>query len=324
MHSALTETSQAFAGIVARVAPAVCAVRLETGRHQSGLLWQPGWLLTAEAGLPASAAVLLVRPGGAVVPGRVIVRDAAAGVAAIQLAMPAGAAQWGVAQWGAAPWQPAAGPSPGALVLLVGTTATAEPTARRVMLHAAPASPGARWLLDAPLQPADAGGPVLDAAGGLLGLAVPGPEGLSGVAPWVTLQGLLPASLRAEPEAARGAARGAETAGAEPPPADPGGANRGWLGLALQPVVRSTRLGLFAHRKGRRVVAVEPDGPAALAGIAVGDTLLAIDGVAINGQHTLRQFLGPERVGTTVELRLAHHNRVETRRVTVLARPPER
>lgn len=340
----LIQISEALARIVARVAPALVAVRIAPDRQQPGLLWQGDLVLTAEAGLPPEDACSLVRPGGEMVPGRVTLRDAVSGIAAIRLAAPAAAPAFVFAT----------PPEPGALAVLLGTTARAEPTVRLAMVHAATGGAAPRLVLDTPLDAAAAGGPVLDAAGNLLGLAIPGPQGLGDVvlhAALTVLLGGAPAPIAAPlapdpplheaatagpvPDAAgnlagptvpgpEGLAGGVPRAAVAAPPAPdpaPTTARRGWLGLLLQPVSVAGGLGWFASAKGRRVVAVEPDSPSARAGIAVGDTLLAIDGRPINGRYSLRELLTAERIGQTIELRLARNDRVETRRLTVVAHP---
>ncbi|MBW4093800.1 MAG: serine protease [Proteobacteria bacterium] len=291
MESLLIGVSDALAAIAARAAPALAAVHVAPGQLQPGLLWRENLVLTAVAGLPALDQVCLGRPGGAIVSGHVMLRDPGNGIAAIGLDSPA-----------APPGFALAGPTrAGALAMLVGATAEAEPTARLAVVHAAPvadAGLGARLVLDAGLCAGAAGGPVLDAAGCLLGIALAsGPDGLARVVPHAVLTTLFSGIA----------------------PAAPG--RRAWLGLALQPV--ATRVGgaWRGHGTGRRVMAVEPDSPGARAGITVGDTLLAIDGRPINGQRSLREFLAGERVGQTVDLELARNDVIETRKVTIAPHP---
>ena len=291
MDSLLIGVSDALAGIAARAAPALAAVHLAPGRLQPGLLWRENLVLTAEAGLPRQDQVYLGRPGGAVVSGRVMLRDPESGIAAIGLDLPA-----------PPPGFACAGPTrAGALAMLIGTTAEAEPTARLAMVHAGPvreAGLGARLVLDLDLYPGAAGGPVLDAAGHLLGVAVAaGADGLARVVPHATLAALFAGVATTRP------------------------ARRAWLGLALQPVSTPVGAGWRGHSTGRRVMAVEPGSPGARAGIIVGDTLLAIDGRPINGQRSLRAFLAGERVGQTIELRFARNDAIETRRVTIAPHP---
>ena len=287
----LIRLSDALAGVVARAAPALVAVRVAPDRCQPGLAWGAECVLTAEAGLPPQEGCALVRPDGTVVSGRVTRRDACSGIATIGLAAPAVVPAL-------SPAEPA---RPGALAVLLGVTAAGEPTARLTGVYAAPRPDGgaaAPLVLDTGLSPETEGGPVLDAAGDLLGLAVAGSDGRACVVPYARLAALLtPGGGRA------------------------GYTGRGWLGLSLQPVTLASGFGWLGGNKGRRVMAIEPDGPAALGGIAVGDTLLAIDGRPINGQHSLREFLAGERVGRSVELRLARGDRIETCWLTIAPHP---
>lgn len=290
LDTVLTQASDVLAGLVARVAPALVAVRIASNRYQPGLLLQQDGVVTAEAGLSPQEACSLVRPGGDVVSGLVARRDAGSGIAVI-----------GLAASSTPPALTLAGPArPGALAVLLGVTAAADPTARLVTVYAAAADAGsaARLILDTGLPPDAAGGPVLDAAGHLLGLAVAGPDGLARVMPHACLTALFDG-----------------VAAAPAPPA------RGWLGLALQPVAMRTGFGWLGGAKGRRVTAVEPRSPGARGGIAVGDTLLAVDGRPISGQHSLREFLAADRVGQTIELRLERNGKIETHRLTVAPHP---
>ena len=293
MDSVLIGVSDALAGIAARAAPALAAIHVAPGRLQPGLLWRENLVLTAVAGLPPQDHVSLGRPGGAVVSGRVMLRDPGNGIAAIGLDLPA-----------PPPGFAFAGPTrAGALAMVVGTTAEAEPTARLAMVHAVPvpeAGLGACLVLDVGLCPGAAGGPVLDAAGCLLGIALAsGQDGFARVVPHATLATLFAGVATTHP------------------------ARRAWLGLALQPVSTGVGVGWRTRGKGRRVMAVEPDSPGARAGITVGDTLLAIDGRPINGQGSLREFLTGERVGQTVELQLARNDMIETRQVVIAPHPDD-
>jgi S1-C subfamily serine protease len=71
------------------------------------------------------------------------------------------------------------------------------------------------------------------------------------------------------------------------------------------------------------VVSLAPSGPADLAGLRPGDVLLSLDGHSISGAHALRAFLGPERVGRQVEVRLLRDGQIETRHVTVAPQPTD-
>ena len=79
---------------------------------------------------------------------------------------------------------------------------------------------------------------------------------------------------------------------------DDGGASRGAFGLQVEPLTRerARQLGVRAER-GLVVGAVNPDSPAAKAGLRSGDVIETIDGQAVTGAEELRQALEatPER-----------------------------
>lgn len=82
-----------------------------------------------------------------------------------------------------------------------------------------------------------------------------------------------------------------------------GGVRRGYLGVGAYPAQLSPPLAQQAGgRTGAALVAsVEEGGPAAAAGVLVGDLLVEVDGVAITGPDGLRGVLG-ERPGAPVTL----------------------
>ncbi len=89
--------------------------------------------------------------------------------------------------------------------------------------------------------------------------------------------------------------------------ADRGFVPRGWLGAAMQPVklsqAQQQKLGL-SSAGGLVVLSVEPEGPAALAGLLVGDVLLAIDGRAVDRPEAVLERLAGDVVGKTLTLDL--------------------
>jgi S1-C subfamily serine protease len=72
---------------------------------------------------------------------------------------------------------------------------------------------------------------------------------------------------------------------------------RGYVGIAGQPVQLPDREALL-------VAAVNEDGPAANAGILVGDVILALDGQAITAPEDLMDLLVGDHVGKTAMLRI--------------------
>ena len=71
----------------------------------------------------------------------------------------------------------------------------------------------------------------------------------------------------------------------------------------------------------RQVVSITRGGPADMAGLKSGDVLLALDGASTSGNHALRAFLVPERIGSQVEVRLMRDGLVHTATLTIAAQP---
>jgi S1-C subfamily serine protease len=82
-----------------------------------------------------------------------------------------------------------------------------------------------------------------------------------------------------------------------------GGVRRGYLGVGAYPAQLSAQLAQLAGgaAKGALIANVEDGGPAAAAGVLLGDILVELDGVAISGPDSLRAALG-DRPGKAVKL----------------------
>jgi S1-C subfamily serine protease len=82
-----------------------------------------------------------------------------------------------------------------------------------------------------------------------------------------------------------------------------GGVRRGYLGVGAYPAQLPAQLSQLAGgaSRGALIASVEDGGPAAAAGVLVGDILVELDGVAISGPDSLRAALG-DRPGKAVQL----------------------
>jgi S1-C subfamily serine protease len=82
-----------------------------------------------------------------------------------------------------------------------------------------------------------------------------------------------------------------------------GGVRRGYLGVGAYPAQLPAQLSQLAGgaARGALIASVEDGGPAAAAGVLVGDILVELDGVAIAGPDGLRAALG-DRPGKDVQL----------------------
>ena len=97
---------------------------------------------------------------------------------------------------------------------------------------------------------------------------------------------------------------------------------RGWLGLALQPVLVPEAMQAGAGQsRGLMIMGVAKEGPAAQAGVLSGDILVTLGGEGVSRPAMVAQRLGPEAVGQPIELRLLRAGEVLSLTVTVAVRP---
>jgi S1-C subfamily serine protease len=99
---------------------------------------------------------------------------------------------------------------------------------------------------------------------------------------------------------------------------------RGYLGAGLQPVKQeraSDGSQASGGRRGVLVVSVDPNGPAARAGILVGDMVTAWNGKPIERVREIMRLLGPESIGNTVDLGLIRGGAPTALRVVIGERP---
>jgi serine protease Do len=98
---------------------------------------------------------------------------------------------------------------------------------------------------------------------------------------------------------------------------------RPWLGVGVQRVTTDLAQSLGLPRpQGVIVRAVAPEGPAARAGVKVGDVLLSINDQPVDDESALRFRLATQSVDATVRIRALRQNQEETFVVKVSA-PPE-
>ena len=155
-----------------------------------------------------------------------------------------------------------------------------------------------RITLDMVVTAREEGGPVLDAASGVLGISTLGPRGRVLVIPSTTVESVI------EPLLSRGRVE------------------RGWLGVALQPVLVPEELQSEAGAsRALMIMGVSKGGPAAQANLHVGDILVAIGGQSITSPAMVAQHLGPDSVGQPIEVRLIRAGNLLSTHVTAAARP---
>ena len=208
----LAQLSDALAAHVAAAAALVTAIRIGPNRLISGIVWRADVVVTSDQALPAQDSYSLTVVGGQLVPARASRRDPVTNLVCLNLDTPAVNA----------PIRPATDPAAGALALALGAAADGSPTVRLAAIHRiahgyinGTGSLGDSIMLDLAGTLTPEGGPVLDARGGLLGMASAGPNGEALVIPYTTIARFLEplGMVKALPSAHR--------------------AHRGWLGARL-------------------------------------------------------------------------------------------
>jgi serine protease Do len=302
----------------------------------TGFLWRNDLIVTADQLLPAAASYTVVLSSGATISAHPGPRDPGHGLALLQLDV----------RFPVSLPDPARSATIGALVLALGANFDGSPTVRLTTIHGFPRSTGAgstaAMTLDLAGGRVSHGGIVLDAEGRLLGMASASPEGDAIVVPhhvigrFVETAAEVPVTDDTAPGShavTRATAESIPQVIAPAPKAHGNGQasgvnrvslrqRRGWLGVSLQPITVPDNL---AHRAGQRtarqVVSITRDGPADRAGLRSGDVLLALDGSSTTGNHALRAFLAPERIGSEVEVRLMRDGLIHTTILVVAAQP---
>jgi S1-C subfamily serine protease len=291
----LTGLSAALTARVASGAPNVVALGAEH-RPRTGLLWRADVIVASEQSLPRRDSFTVTLPGGATTKASVAGRDRGTNIVALRLDRPAEAP---VLPHGDAP-------SVGALVIALGADGTGGTTARLGLVRRA----GPGWhsqaggridrllSLDMALAHHEEGGPVLDVAGGLLGMSTLGPRGRVLVIPCATIERVVEPLL------------------------GEGRVDRGWLGVGLQPVeLPEDQQSEVGREAGLIVVSLAPNSPAVSAGVMQGDILLDLNGQPVTRLRAVRAALDEGRIGQVVTVRLLRAGVLQMLSVTIAARP---
>jgi S1-C subfamily serine protease len=264
--SPLAAISSSLADIVARTSPAIVSVHSHRSRA-SGFVWKPGLVVTADEALADEGEVTIRLADGSEHAATIVGRDHTTDIALLRFE-PKNIAPIALS---------ASVPPLGSLAVVVAAEGGVA-TASLGMVSLT----GGRWRslrggdidarieLDVRLRRRHEGALALDAAGRAFGMAVLGPRRVLTI-PAATID--------------RVAAR-LETHGR---------IARGYLGVGLQPVRLDDGVGAM-------VMSVDKQGPAASAGIRQGDVIVAINNEKIAGVRALVRSLGPDSVGSTVDL----------------------
>ena len=296
--SPLLAFSDHAAELVERTAGSVVAVQGGGRWPSSGIHWRSGVIVTAEEVLERDDNIKLTLPGGRVADASLAGRDPTTDVAVLRF-QPDGLAV--AATTAEAPLRT------GHVVVAVGNHDGAPLAALGIVALAGGAWHSLRGgtidsliRLDLGLSPAAEGGALVDLQGRVVGMTVLGPRHRALLIPSLTVDRAVDQLL----------ARGHVF--------------RGYLGAGLQPIKQeraSNGLQSSGRRRGVLVVSIDPNGPSARAGILVGDIVTVWNGKPIERVREIMRLLGPESVGSTVDLGLIRGGAPTVLRVVIGERP---
>ncbi|MGE5159697.1 MAG: S1C family serine protease [Gemmatimonas sp.] len=283
--ASLASISASLAGLVARTAPAIVSVHSHRLRA-SGFIWKPGLVVTADEALADEGDISVKFADGPERSATLAGRDHTTDVALLRV---------DTANSTPAPLSTTV-PALGSLAVVVAAERGAA-TASLALVSLV----GERWRslrggeidarleLDVRLRHSHQGGLAVDASGQAVGMAVLGPRRVI-VIPAATI--------------ARVAAR-LETHGR---------IARGYLGLGLQPVRLDEGVGAM-------VMNVDKQGPAAAAGIRQGDVIVGFNDEKLTGVRSLVRALGPDSVGSVVDVAIRRAGEPVHFKLTIGERP---
>ncbi len=290
MTSELATLSGELAAAVEQAGKAVVAVHARPRYSSSGVFWRPGILVTAEHTVRREEEITVTLPDGSKTPASLAGSDAGTDVAVLRLEGREGAPL------------PRAGaiPAPGNLVLGIGRSEDSGVNAAFGIISALSGSwrtwRGGRLdnyiRLDLTMYPMSSGGVVVNVAGEAIGIATSALSRIAGVAiPGSTIDRVVDEILSR------------------------GHVARGYLGVGLQPVE------LPDHHKGLIVLSLEPDGPAAKAGVMIGDILVTLGGKTVNDTDDIQSVLESQGVGRSIETEVLRGGTSKKLAITIGERP---
>jgi S1-C subfamily serine protease len=289
MANELAALSNELAAVVEGVGKSVVAVHARPRFSSSGVFWRSGIIVTAEHAIRREEEIQVTLPEGKNVPATLVGSDPGSDLAVLKV------------EDGGAPVKAAQqAPAPGNLALAIGRSEDSGVNATLGIVSAV----GPAWRtwrggrldsyirLDLTLYPGTTGGLVVNTAGEAIGIATPALSRIAGVAiPTPTIERVLDEILQR------------------------GRVARGYLGVGLQPVEISD------HHKGLIVLSLESGGPAAKAGILIGDILTSLGGKNVSDTEDIQSALEGRAVGTAVVTVFSRGGETRNVEITIGERP---
>jgi len=301
MANAAQDLSSALAEIVEKVGPSVVRVEDGRGRPSTGVVWEVSGgatlIATASHSQDREDSLEVGLHDGSTVKASLVGFDNSTDAALIKIdkALPVPT------------WSDGADLKVGNLVLLLGRPGKTA----RATLGIASAVGTDEWRTaaggkvnryiqaDVARSPGFSGGPLVDMNGKVLGMYSSAlARGAHAILPTPTLQRVAP-SLQQH-----------------------GKVQRGFIGVGVYPVRLPDDVSKAAggQEDGVVVVALQPDGPAQKAGIALGDVLIQLEGKPVTSPGELISLLDPDKVGKAVTAKVSRAGTVRDVSITVGSR----
>jgi S1-C subfamily serine protease len=278
----LRALSDELASAVERASRSLVAIHARPRIAASGVYWRDGLIVAANHTVRKDADIAVTMPDGSRGRASVVGRDGGTDLAVLRVESGSGAV--------VPEFAPDDELRVGHLMLAVGRPGDEGVTASLGVVSAV----GGSWRtwsggdvdhfvrLDLTIYDGFSGGPLVDASGRVAGINCSAlARGLPLAIPAATVNRVVDALL---------------TRGHVP---------RGFLGVAMQPVrlppAMTQRLGLESDQ-GVMITMVDADSPAERAGLLLGDVVVAIEGNTIHDPEEVTEYLGADRVGSTIQI----------------------
>ncbi len=281
----LASLSTALEGVAAKARPSIVSVHSRRSRA-SGFVWKAGLVITADEALAEEGDVAIKLADGTARTATIAGRDHTTDIALLRFDSA-----------GLAPATLSSQVPPLGALSVVVAAERGTPTAALGAVSLV----GERWRslrggdidarieLDVRLPYSHQGGLALNAAGEAFGMAVLGPRRVL-VIPSATIERVA-AKLETHGRVARG-----------------------YLGLGLQPVKLDDGIGAM-------VMSVDKTGPSAAAGIRQGDVIVSWNNEKLSSVRSLLRALGPDSVGSVVEVTARRADEPVNFKLTIGERP---
>ena len=283
MANNLANFSNELTEVVARASASVVAVQARRRIGTSGVVWKKGSILTTNEGIRFEDRIRILFPDGHTSDAKLRGRDPGSDLALLE-----------TDTGGIAPVEfiPDDGLKVGQIAISVGRTAETGPISSLGMISGV-AGEWKAWRggrvnrfvrLDISAYPTSSGGALVDAAGNFAGLVSTGLSRTSVLG--LTRSTILPVAQQLY---------------------DKGYVGRGFIGIALQPVriPDDLKKNLQLEQSiGIMVLGVEPNGPAAAAGLSMRDVLVSVAGRELSDPDVLARVLEQATIGESLSFQV--------------------